>query len=80
MSSRKQKQKFPVDSTGGLSRGHQLRSKLGVHFDETLPVWKELPVINDCLLLSYEFPSSIEDIIAGVQLKQKQPVRNQRKS
>jgi hypothetical protein len=42
--------------------------------DEKVPDWTGLPII-DGLLLSCEFQSSLEDIIAGVPWKQKPPVK-----
>jgi hypothetical protein len=45
-----------------------------MHFDEKVPDWAGLPII-DGLLLSYEFPSTLKDTITGIPLKQKQPVK-----
>ena len=47
------------------------RLKFNVDLDEREPDWHVLPVIN-CILLSYEFPNSLQEVISGVSLKQKQ--------
>lgn len=50
------------------------RSKFDVTLEEGEPNWSSLPVVN-ALLLSYEFPNSLDEVITGVPLKQKQPVK-----